>query len=234
MNAESLRTLSIALSLTLSSTVQADRALYTIELAQGATHIGVWQEDNISTRNGSLQLGHPDAILKGKPQELHEASKQSDRLTKAIAQIQLKGTQLLFIHIDGERVDLVGDSGAMTLNGITRKAVDEIIELLAMQKAWGAMPASKQIDQSDIIVQGQVAQTAAECRKAHTLIPTETLKGPQQDKLSVQFITDKSFNTKHLFFLRRNPGTGPRYLVMHSTSTEDSKRYLTLLNKGRL
>ncbi len=209
------------------SFVWADRGLYTSELVEGSTFIGVWHRDNVT----GTKLSHPYAVLKGKSSNLSQVKKYSSRLKNVVNRIKKEGGFIVFIRVTGDNADLVGDSGAMRYSSIGLKAVKSVISQLVLKKKWSSLPVNEQIEHSDFIVSGEISEEEKECPRDYIISWNKAYRGVISNRLSVVPVKQNLLGNKQLFFIQRHNGAGPDYIVIGAVPLKNSKKYLNKLKE---
>ena len=225
--------LAVALALLcLTHSARAGRRLYTSELIEGATLVGDWRADDVTGSGNDVQLKRPSSVLKGDFESLAGASTYSSRLTKAVQRIRKEGPSILFIEVDGERADLVGDSGRLPYNSLTFKAVKSVISQLELKGKWSTLSIDEQVERSDLIVSGRIGDEGPS-PKEYTIKVDKTYRGIPPVRLSVLPVSQEQLGVDSLFFIQRHSGTGPDYIVMNAIPMKDVQEYMDRLNEPR-
>lgn len=211
----------------------ADRLLYTSELVEGATLIGIWGPNNIEQKGEELELKNPNTVLKGDVAEINKTRQYSARLKRAIKQIQEQGEFILFLRLDENRADLASDLSLEPYNYLTLKIVKTVIQQCELQNKWKTLPFEEQVERSDIIVSG-IINTGEEYPKEYTLITDKVYRGVPPKKLWILTVADDKLNKESIFFIQRYVGSGPDYIVMYSVTLENAKDYLRELKETRV
>ena len=218
-------------ALLLASHVMADRAVYTAECADGATLVGVWRPSDTTGVGNDISLKRPDTVLKGTSDSILSVTEYSPRLRTAAQRLQKEGAYILFITVNGERADLVADSGRLPYNSLALKAATLVIQQLELKEKWTSLSVEDQIEQSDLIVSGTIPDEGPGCPKDYTVSPDATYRGKLPVRLSVLPVQKEQLTRKHLFFIQRHVGTGPNHIVMNAVPIKDAKAFLNRLKR---
>ena len=213
----------IILLLFIVPAARADRALYTSELVESAVLIGVWGADEVEGIGDSIRLRQPERILKGEYEKVAKVDVYSARLNKALRRIDNEGHFILFININNNQADLVGDSGQLHYSPIALKAVQSVISQLELMRRWGKLSLEEKIERSDLIVSGRV--DAASTRSRAIKVERVYL-GVPPDRLRVLPTLDAPAETEAIFFLQRHNGSGPDYIVMETAPLREAQELL--------
>jgi len=209
----------------------ADRALYTSELVEGSTVIGIWTSNEIEP-DGTLRYSHD--IFRGKYTEIKKARQYSARLTKAIQRIKKEGPFILFVRVNGKKADLVGDSGRLRYSAIALKAVKSVIRQLDLKAKWKKLSVDEQIERSDLIVSGKIGDDGPECPKDYAISLGKTYRGVPPKKISILPVPAEQVGIESIFFIQRHNGVGPEYIVMNAVPLKEAKEYLKRLKETKV
>ncbi len=207
---------------------QAARVLYTSELVEGATLVGDWRADDVTGSGNDVRLKRFGTVLKGDFESLARANAYSSRLAEAVQRIGKESPFILFIKVDGERADLVGDSGRLPYNSLTFKAVKSVIAQLELKGKWSTLPIDEQVERSDLIVTGRIGDKGPS-PKEYTIKVDKTYHGIPPVRLSVLPVAEDQIGIDSLFFIQRHSGTGPDYIVMNAIAVRDAQEHLRRL-----
>lgn len=232
-------TITLLLLLCLSSRVYADRLPYTSEQVEGATLIGVWGPRDIHSVGDSLRLKQPQSVLKGNANSLAEVKQYSSILGKAIAAIAkdpestVKQRFILFIRIEGDTARLFQED-VVPYSDIAVKSLGAVITQLELKNRWTVLSTIEQIELSDAIVSGKVtlgeassARFTLEVDKNYRGLPVGRVPG----QLWVEYVAEKHLNLNALFFMQRQFGSGPDYVVMNVIPLAEAQRHLAHLKQ---
>lgn len=211
----------------------ADRLLYTSELVEGATLIGIWGPKNIEQKGEELELKNPNTLLKGDVAEINKTRQYSSRLKRAIKQIQEQGEFILFLRLDENRADLASDLSLEPCNYLTLKIVKTVIQQCELQNKWETLSFEERVERSDLIVSG-IINAGEMYPKQYTLITDKVYRGMPPERLSILPISDDQLNKESIFFIQRYFGSGPDYMVMDSIALENAKDLLKELKEIRV
>ena len=225
------RILVIAVLFCSASHLWADREVYTAQCAEGATLIGVWRSDDVEEDGDNIRLKSPSTVLKGDPSSIGKTKQYSSRLKADAQRIEREGAFILFVRVDGERADLVADSGRLTYNSLTLKAVGLVIEQLELKKKWTNLSVNEQIERSDLIVSGSIPVEGPDGPRDYTISPDKIYHGVLPERLSVLPVPKEQLNVRALFFIQRHVGSGPNHVVMNAIPIKDAEEYLKRLKE---
>jgi hypothetical protein len=211
-------------------TARASRLQYTFEMAKHSEVIGRWGPHELTQNENGFRLGQALELFEGDPSLLTKAKTYSPRLQTALTRIVTsRQAEVLFLHLDGEYLDLPGDLATLQSNGLTEKVVKNLLEQISLLDNWNNLPIKEQIERSDLIVTGKIISNKSWSLQSYYVPAERVYRGISPEKLEILPVPDSLLDSERLLLLKRNWGTGPDYLLMHSIPLQDAEEYLRIL-----
>ena len=205
-----------------SLSLQAKRMLYTCELVERSSIIGVWEVKDLSNN-----LMKPLELLKGDMGQLKNVNIDKSRIQFINSKVKDKHVILMF-SIYNKNAYIQSMLFTSTSHEQNLKTVKAILEESKLLKKWKSLSVKEQVSQADLIVSGQVLEGKI-CPTLHYVKAGKFHKGKANNEFSVITVSEKQLNKKSLLLLKKKPGTGPEYRIFSIISEEDSQKYLNLL-----
>lgn len=223
------RPLCVVLAFASTSMALADRMPYTIEDVQNATMIGVWCADDIHDEGGSLRIEAPWKTLTG-GMTWPPGIFYNPRIGQAARSIHNGPCLILLvehrvfparpeIRVQAqEYLDLTSDGGRLPFTDANLKMVEDTIRLWRLiHEEWAGLSRAERWRVADVVLIGTIVREPIfECPENLWAESRSVCKGGGglPDRPTVIVPDRASSAGEHLFFLARNPGTGPRYVVL--------------------
>lgn len=214
-----------------ASATRADRGTYTIEDVRAATMIGVWCADHLHEEGGALLLDAPSKTFDGE-MTWPRGITNSSRLVRAASSILSGPCGILFVkhrvvpaHQGNstparESLDLTSDSGGWPLTDANVKLIQETVQLNKLiRKEWPSLSAAERWRKAEVVLIGIIARDPmVTCPEILWVESRTVCKGGAwlPDRPGVIVPDTPGSADERLFFLARNPGSGPPYVVLGS------------------